>query len=92
MIRVTVELIPFGREEDASVLSRMLIANTGVGDYITGHYAAITEINNEQVKAEVTDFRRKDGEWALIHKVLQAEQCPDSMKLIFERLSKRLVK
>lgn len=91
MIRVTVELVPFGREEDARVIERMLIANTGVGDATTGYYAAVTEFNGEELQVEVTDFRRKDGVWALIHKVLESEQCNESDKLIFERLKKRLV-
>lgn len=95
MIRVTVELVPFGDDSKAKVIGRILIANTGVGNATTGYYASITEYNTDRgayiSKAEVTDFSRKEGVWSLIHKVLTADQCNESDKLIFERLKKRLV-
>lgn len=38
MVRVTVELIPFGREEGKRTLGVLEIANTGEGDEHVGHY------------------------------------------------------
>ena len=75
MLRVTVELVPYGVEEDARVIGTMLIANDGSGNYQYADYAfAYQNDNNPSViaKGTVKHHARSLGFWPLIKRVLSA--------------------
>lgn len=87
MIRVTIELVPWGKEHLKQTIAEAVIANTGEGDHETGHYDAIlrervTQGNQppfynpdgviEQATSHVSEFPRlKEGAWELLFYVLK---------------------
>jgi hypothetical protein len=66
MLRVTVELVPFGIEEEAREIGKMLIANDGTGNSLTGHYVFTYNENDQMFNGIVVDFPRSMGAWELI--------------------------
>lgn len=80
MLRVTVEIVPFGEESRAREIGRMVIANTA--DHpnrpAQGNYSAqiLTIARNGDIHANtrrILDFDRLRGNvWRLIHAVLVA--------------------
>jgi hypothetical protein len=73
MIRVTVELVPHGREEHKRVLGRMVIANDGSGSPTAGNYEAAATGKAPRVwkNATVRGFPRKRLlAWDLLYRVL----------------------
>ena len=86
MLRVTVELVPFGNESKKRVLSRMVIANDGSG---TGGYDAW--VTADQWTGQPEAYGRVDGHdrslsvWNLISKliksILEERPEPDNMRL-----------
>ena len=84
MIRVTVELVPYGIEEDARVIATMKIANDGIRSRLTngkvGDYNVyVTTVNKRGGKCrdwktgEVKNFPRKSKNvWYLIKRALDA--------------------
>ena len=73
MLRVTIELVPYGIEEEAQVIGRMLIANDGTGNMKYGNYAYaynFTDRPDVPAKGIVTHFNRSFGAWALLKKIL----------------------
>ena len=73
MLRVTIEIVPFGIESRARVISRLFIANiksrpNNVSDY---HYKLEDIDNTEQeVEGTVKNFERDNGHLALVKRVL----------------------
>lgn len=59
MIRVTVELLPFGKEEGKKKLSEIHIANDGSGTTERGNYMARINPKQEYSHKVVTDYPRK---------------------------------
>lgn len=73
MLRVTIELVPYGIEEEAQVIGRMLIANDGTGTVKHGNYAYaynFTDRPDVPAKGTVRRFDRSMGAWALLKKIL----------------------
>jgi len=74
MIRITVELVPFGVEEQARTLCTAKIANDGTGSKTRGNYRYRFEQvgrNAAWRKGRVTGFRRKrEHVWRLVLKCL----------------------
>lgn len=73
MLRVTIELVPFGDEEEASRIATMLIGNDGTGDRKHGSYAYAYNYSDrpdDPVSGTITRFPRSQGAWALIKKIL----------------------
>jgi len=73
MLRVTVELLPFGSEHGRKIIGTMIIANDGTlkGDF--GNYrATVGEEYREPKAIEVKEHRRIDGFWPLVIKTLKA--------------------
>lgn len=70
MLRLTVEILPFGREDKARVLDTVDIVNTG--DHIDrpdwGHYL----IKWKGGKFKEYDHLRSRGFWPLIHRIASA--------------------
>ena len=59
MIRVTVELLPFGFEENKKILSIFEIANDGTGNQSRGNYKARLNPKKEWVEKVVENYPRK---------------------------------
>jgi len=73
MLRVTIELVPYGIEEDAQRIGTMLIANDGTGSYKFGNYAYAydyTDRPDDPESGTVTRYSRADGAWKLVKKIL----------------------
>ena len=70
MLRVTVELIPYGDESRKRSLAVMEIANDGTGDYEVGNYTGTLHAEYtgaEGRKGKVVQFqRRHQSVWSLI--------------------------
>lgn len=77
MLRVTIELVPFGEEKNTEVISEICIANTGDGDSSQANYQAAGYVieqdgSIELVAGEVNNFSRTDGVLALVKDVLRS--------------------
>ena len=75
MLRVTIELIPFGEEEFAQVISEFCVANVNgdkeldIADYELGGYVVKNE-KIEEIARELQGHNRKDGVLKLIGEIL----------------------
>lgn len=73
MIRVTVELLPFGMEQGRRTLTVFDIANDGTGSMERGNYKARKSPNKEWDEALVLNYPRKSYHVReLILRVLEA--------------------
>lgn len=61
MIRVTVELLPYGYEEGKRTIASGTITNDGTGTIEVGHYRAQFKSDGRELTAKVRDHRRADG-------------------------------
>lgn len=59
MIRVTVELLPFGKEESRETLTTFDIANDGTGNSARGNYKIRKSPNHPWIEEAVKDYPRK---------------------------------
>ncbi|MFA5352624.1 MAG: hypothetical protein WC291_00170 [Thermodesulfovibrionales bacterium] len=72
MIRVTIEMVPFGIEAAKRPISTIQIVNTMEGTHEVGNYRAIIYENGEKKKAvEVKGFVRSRGAVQLLKEVLK---------------------
>lgn len=73
MIRVTVELVPFGVEEKKTTIGTVIIGNDRSGDRSTGHYTVRMEDDRGfKVDARVQNHLRMLGVWPLIIRAIEA--------------------
>ena len=91
MLRVTIELVPFGIEEEAREIGKMVIANDGAGGYGVGHYAyafTYTDHPAEVATGTIKNFQRSLGAWSLVKKILnkRTEETNELTDLLKERL------
>ena len=71
MIRVRVELVPFGNEDKAKEIGQLVLANDGHGNMFTGNYVFVcADDSGEEREGSVKDFPRKQGIWSLISKCI----------------------
>lgn len=73
MIKITVEVLPKGKEEDAYLLAYAVIANDGTGSDTTGHYDGLffSGTFKRPKGFRVVDFPRKDRSiWNLVYRFL----------------------
>jgi hypothetical protein len=71
MIKVTVELLPFGSKKAKKLLGVMTIFNNGTGDKETGNYEfSISTRDDFGQPQELKDFKRSEGFWRLIQECL----------------------
>lgn len=70
MLRVTVEIVPFGNEEEAYVIERMLLANVYTSANDTADYEFIRTDRGKNYAGTYNKFHRKNGAWQLIWTVL----------------------
>lgn len=70
MIRVIVELVPYGDEQRARVIGEASIVNDGSGDAETGHYYAKlrTDHAGNWIEEErvLRNYSRRNGFWKLL--------------------------
>lgn len=77
MIRVTVELLPRGREAGKRVLGVAMIANDGTGTLDRGNYKIrlskwAPKVHETWKRGSITNFdRKRRGPWDLIFRALQ---------------------
>lgn len=72
MLKVTVELLPFGGEEGKKTLLTFDIANDGTGTYERGNYKVRRSHNEEWIEGIVKDYPRTSyNVRVLLYRVLQ---------------------
>lgn len=92
MLRVTIELVRFGNEDDVEKIATMLIANEGTGDYKVGNYAYVYNYSDRPDDPEfgyVKRYPRIDGAWGLVKKCLNDKyhaSSNDTVEALLERL------
>lgn len=73
MIRVTVDLVPFGDESQSRKIAEMIIANDGSGDSEWGNYVyAFKDNYTDPTSGSVADHYRPLGIWPLVKRVLNS--------------------
>lgn len=73
MLRVTVELVPFGDESRKKTIGIMNIANDGRGSSEVGHYDVRLEDDRDvERNARVLHYQRSRGAWSLVRRALEA--------------------
>lgn len=75
MIRVTVDLLPFGSEDDKRTIGVLEIANDGktgphYGDYDYSLVTVLAADRGGPVRGRVINHRRASGVWELIRRAL----------------------
>jgi hypothetical protein len=95
MLRVTIELVPFGIEEEASVISEVCIANVGGGNVLTGNYEAVgyeklMDGEVQMLARRVRGHARNDGVLQLLKEVLRASDEDVTTFLVGDKLSKKV--
>jgi len=74
MIKVTIELWPFGQEKFKKILSSFDIANDGTGNTKRGNYKARFNNKKEWIEKVVEDYPRQTYPVEkLVYKVLKAK-------------------
>lgn len=70
MLRVTLEIVPFGIEERKRTIGTMKIGNVG-GNHATGDYE-VTRITDDKVDTcGIHSFERRRRAWALVMEALK---------------------
>lgn len=84
MIRVTVELIPYGFDPP-EVIGSAIICNTGGTTEEAKYNAVLDCINNKEIISRVAEknifHKRREGVWALLRNVLNNIDVPKPEKL-----------
>ena len=71
MIRVRVDLVPFGNEDEAKEIGQLVLANDGSGNAFTGNYVFVyADDSGREHEGSVKDFPRRQGIWELIAECL----------------------
>ena len=88
MIRVKVELVPFGNEDEARDIGELVLANDGWGNVFTGNYVFVyADDNGQEFEGSVKDFPRRQGIWKLL-----AECINNSVEVHDQELADKLWK
>jgi hypothetical protein len=74
MLRVTVELVPFGEESMKENIATMLIANVSHGDNPASYVSTYTLNNGLVATKTVTNHDRRDHVWSLVKAVLNSHE------------------
>lgn len=94
MLRITVELVPFGNEEQKKKIGSMVIANVGMNDDGTYNYDAViapdSHSNTPKLTNKIRHWDRANSVWELISMTVKSaddhEEETDTMKRLNERL------
>lgn len=95
MLRITVELIPFGEEDEAVTIGEVCIANVGgdahTGDYEIVGYEQLLDGEVEWVYRKVAGHTRHEGVFQLLKEALRADALSNaSTFLVGDRLKERI--
>ena len=95
MLRITVELVPFGVEEEASVISEICIANVGGGNVLIGNYEAVgyERLMSGEVQMlarRVQGHPRIGGVLELLKNILRARNEDVATFLVGDRLLEKI--
>lgn len=76
MIKVTLELIPFGDISKIQTIGIAAIANDGSGNLEVGNYNYVVGTifageTTEKIMGRLEEFKRDDGAWKLLYEVLK---------------------
>lgn len=68
MLRITVEIVPYGIEDEAHEIGKMLIANNSDGDSMFGDYDFVFKSDRDPKvrKGQVLGWARNNGVWHLV--------------------------
>lgn len=89
MIKITVEIYPFGVTEEKRTIGELFIVNDGTGTIEFGNYSyGINKINQEgDVEAHhiglIKKHKRFSGVWSLIGRILNTKECKDWQQGLF---------
>lgn len=76
MLRVTIELVPFGEESKKKKIGEMLIANTGQGRGTNHSYEGWTGYDDhskeDAMYGKLDSFDRSQSPWELVRLMLEA--------------------
>jgi hypothetical protein len=89
MIRVRVELVPFGEESKGQEIAQMIIANDDTGNSKTGNYGFVYSDKFDFEEGALFDFPRNTGIWELISRCLNSSDThtdDEFMQKLWERL------
>lgn len=71
MIRITVEMVPYGFENSKYKIGEMTIVNDGTGTIEYGNYDITIVSDNYEIERRVEKFPRDKGIWPLITEALK---------------------
>ena len=95
MLRITIELVPFGEEEEATTISELCIANVGgtqhTADYEVVGYEKTMSEEVEWIYRKIAGHTRHEGVLQLLKEAIRADECGDtSTFLVGDRLKERI--
>lgn len=70
MLRITVELVPFGKEEFKKDIGEIIIINDGTGDYKLGNYKYTIGDETGTIKGKFKGHNRLQSVFQLLKSVL----------------------
>lgn len=95
MIRVTIEIVPYGVEELSKTISEVCIANVGgsqetnIANYEAAGYHIGTDDKLEEFAVSIKEYERNSGALNLVSKILSEERSEISSVKLAERLLER---
>ncbi len=92
MIRVTVDLVPFGEEDNSKTIGKFVLANDGKGDVDYSDYVFVysDDLDGER-EGTIKNFKRSEGIWKLISECLSNPGEVDNeefMDVLWDRMNK----
>ena len=83
MIRVTVDLVPFGEEDHSRTIGIFVLANDGKGDPEYGDYGFVySDDHHREHEGTVKNFKRSEGIWTLISECINNPSDVDNKQFI----------
>ncbi len=70
MLRITIELVPYGKEDLTEKISEIIIYNDGTGDYKVGNYKYELSDVDISIKGELKEHNRMQSAFKLLQGVL----------------------
>lgn len=97
MLRVIIELVPFGDERYAKPIAELFIANTGGGNYEVANYEMVgyykhPDTGGQIVSSKVYNFSRDAGAVQLLGQILKRVKTgePEMRTKLTDNLRKRV--
>lgn len=70
MLRVTLEMIPFGKDSMAREIGTMEIANVGGTGALGDYRVKLKTVKGPQLTTKIVSFQRSRGAWNLVKEAL----------------------